>query len=181
MHVLENLQKYKTSHFPPNILDPPIYLPPPETLSLAAVKSFVCCGQGRAATLDHMQFYASSSAFESYALPVSVYLCICTHSICLPGCAILSHTVSNIVLLLRTPCPTNLRVYMWQSVKYKWGTNYRDQVPIGDQVNMPIHALAHVAHICHVAGLATSTTQQFHLHSQIALAYYGLYTPNNST
>ena len=56
-----------------------------------------------------------------------------------------------------------------------------NRLPIGDQVNIPIHALARVAHICHVAGLATSTTQQFHLHSQIALAYYGLCTPNNST
>ena len=56
-----------------------------------------------------------------------------------------------------------------------------NRLPIGDQVNIPIHALARVAHICHVAGLATSTTQQFHLQSQIALAYYGLCTPNNST
>ena len=85
---------------PPNILDPPIYLPPPETLSLAAVKSFVCCGQGRAATLDHMQFYASSSAFESYALPVSVYLCIFPAKLCRsePYCVEYcapAHTMSN--------------------------------------------------------------------------------------
>ena len=54
--------KVQNFSFPPKYPRPPIYLPPPETLSLAAVKSFVCCGQDRAATLDHMQFYASSSA-----------------------------------------------------------------------------------------------------------------------